>query len=80
MKIPKYVQKLINDRYKYAVKLMKTSSELDDWLDENGIDIFTDYCATGVLIYTEPDVARDCVIRDIEIKQIEKAKEKYSKR
>ena len=65
MKIPKYVQKMIDDRYKYACKLATVSSELDDWLDKHNIPCDDDYIHTGCMIYCEPWNARRCVEDDI---------------
>lgn len=65
MKIPKYVQKMIDDRYKYALKLMSVSADLDDWLESHGIDTGNDYTRTGCMIYCEPWNARHCVENDI---------------
>ena len=65
MKIPKYIDKLIERRKELAMKLAEVSSELDGWLEKQGIDIYTDYCMTGCLIYCEPFVAAKCVREDI---------------
>lgn len=65
MKIPKYVQKMIDDRCKYAYKLMRIASELDEWLENHHIFTGDDYTRTGCLIYCEPDVAKNCVENDI---------------
>lgn len=61
MKIPKYIQNLIIRRERLANKLMIVSSELDTWLEKQGIPIGTDYCETGCLIYCEPEMARKCI-------------------
>lgn len=65
MKIPKYVQKLIDDRCNLAVKLFEVSSKLDNWLEKNNISLDGDYTRTGCMIYIEPDTARECVMQDI---------------
>ena len=65
MKIPKYIQNLIIRREKLANKLMNVSSELDEWLEKQGIPLGTGYCATGCMIYCEPISARKCVEEDI---------------
>ena len=41
MKIPKYVQKLIDRRCKLAIELAAEGFALDVWLDENGIECET---------------------------------------
>lgn len=67
MKIPKYVDKLIERRMKLAFELMAVSSQLDDWLEKNGFNSMemSDYTYTGCMIYCEPDVAASNVRRDI---------------
>lgn len=65
MKIPKYIQNLIIRRERLANELMNVSSELDDWLEKQGIPLGTEYCATGCMIYAEPEMARECVEEDI---------------
>lgn len=65
MKIPKYVERLIERRERLAMQLMDVSSELDEWLEKNGIQTGTDYTNTGCMIYCEPHTAAKCVIEDI---------------
>lgn len=65
MKIPKYIDRLIERRKTLAMQLSEVSSELDEWLEKQGIDIGNDYCMTGCLIYCEPFVAAKCVREDI---------------
>ncbi len=65
MKIPKYVERLIERRERLAWKLMVVSSELDEWLEKNGIPIGTDYTTTGYMIYCEPRTAANLVREDI---------------
>ena len=65
MKIPKYVQKMIDDRCKLACRLSEVSSNLDDWLMNRDIPLGGDYTMSGCMIYCEPYVAKDCVERDI---------------
>lgn len=66
MKILKYIQNLIIRRERLANELMNVSFELDEWLEEQGIPLGTDYCATGCMIYCEPEMARECVEEDIQ--------------
>lgn len=54
MKIPKYVETLIKQRTFHAALLMKAGSELDDWLDKNGIECEDYDTHTGVEIYCSP--------------------------
>ncbi len=65
MKIPKYIQNLIIRRERLAYELINVSSELDDWLEKQGISLGTDYTVTGCMIYCEPESARKYVERDI---------------
>lgn len=65
MKIPKYIDGLLERRTKLAEQLAKVSSELDDWLEKNGIPTDNDYTKTGCMIYCEPYTAERCVRDDI---------------
>lgn len=65
MKIPKYVQQLIDRRCRLAEELNAVSCKLDDWLVANGIEIANDYTTSGCMIYCEPYNAKQCVERDI---------------
>ena len=65
MKIPLYVEMLIQKRQKLAEELMVTSAELDTWLEKNGLPTGTDYTCTGCMIYCEPAAAAQCVRLDI---------------
>lgn len=65
MKIPKYIDKLIDKRQNLAVKLAEVSAELDEWLMNNGIHLGEEYTCTGCMIYCEPCTAARCVREDI---------------
>lgn len=67
MKIPKYVDKLIERRMKLAFELMDVSSQLDTWLENNDFDLteMTAYTITGCMIYCEPDMAAHLLRQDI---------------
>lgn len=67
MKIPKYIDKLIERRMKLAFELMDVSTQLDNWLEKNGFDLseMSDYTITGCMIYCEPAAAASNVRRDI---------------
>ena len=65
MKIPKYVENLIDKRQKLAEKLMIISCELDEWLIKNDIHMGEEYTCTGCMIYCEPENAAQCVREDI---------------
>lgn len=67
MRIPKYVDKLIERRRKLAYELADVCSQLDNWLENNGFDLseLSDYTITGCMIYCEPDAAASNIRRDI---------------
>lgn len=65
MKIPKYIDELIDKRAKYAEKLNEVSTKLDDWLMKNNIPRDGDYTEGGSMIYFEPNIAEECVRQDI---------------
>ena len=65
MKIPKYIDKLIDKRQKLAEQLSEVSTELDEWLERNNIPLGGDYTYTGCMIYCEPSTAARCVREDI---------------
>lgn len=66
MKIPKYVDKLIERRMELALQLAVVSHKLDKWLEKNGIPLGDDYTLAGCMIYCEPCTAAKCVRYDIE--------------
>ena len=51
MKIPKYIDRLLKRRTKLAEQLNSVSTELDEWLEKNGIPTGNDYTRTGCMIY-----------------------------
>lgn len=65
MKIPKRIEELIKRRENLALRLMAVGTELDEWLDKNGIECDGDYTRTGCMIYCEPCTAARCVREDI---------------
>ena len=65
MKIPKYVQKLIDRRCKLADELAEVSYALDVWLDENGIECEMCDTHTGVEIYCDPYSSKQRIINAI---------------
>lgn len=66
MKIPKYIDKLIDRRCRLAEELNKADFQLSEWCEKHGINTYTDYLCTGVLIYTEPSNAAYYVREDIQ--------------
>ncbi len=65
MKIPKYVQKLIDRRCKLADELAEVSYALVVWLDENKIQCETYDTHTGVEIYCDPYSSKQRIINAI---------------
>jgi hypothetical protein len=65
MKIPKYVQNLIDRRCKLAARLAKVCWELDEWLDKNNIECETYDTHTGVEIYCNPYSSKKRIIEAI---------------
>ena len=65
MKIPKYVQKLIDRRCKLADELAEVSYALDVWLDENKIQCEMYDTHTGVEIYCNPYSSKQRIINAI---------------
>lgn len=67
MKIPKYVDNLIERRMKLALELMDVSTQLEDWLEKKGFDLseMSDYTTTGCMIYCEPYDAAELLRQDI---------------
>lgn len=65
MEIPKKVQKLLNKREEYAMALIDVSSQVDEWLEQNGADLgdpeLNDGVISGCMIYLEPVTARKLV-------------------
>lgn len=61
MKIPKYVENLLERRIKLAENLISVILELDDYCERIGIDMCNDSAAIGTnpIILSEPDVAYD---------------------
>lgn len=68
MKIPREVKALIRRRKKLAEDLCCVSSQLDEWMESQGMNLIEhgDYTNTGCMIYCEPDDTERCVIRAIE--------------
>lgn len=58
MEIPKSIQKKLEKRCRLAEDLMVVSTEVDAWLEKQGIDLMDeeirDAVLTGCMIYCEP--------------------------
>ena len=71
MKIPKYVQKLIDRRCVLAERLQETCWNLDEWLDKNDIECEECDTHTGVEIYCNPIASKNRIIKAIKGKESE---------
>ena len=65
MKIPKYVERLIERRERLAWELISVSAKLDEWLEKNDVPTGDEYTTTGCMIYCEPSAAADLIRKDI---------------
>ena len=72
MKIPKYIEELLNKREKLAYQLNECNVKLDDWLEKRGADLadndICDAVISGCMIYCEPTTAKHLIIDYIQNK------------
>lgn len=72
MKIPKKIIKLLDRREKLAMNLISTTTEIDKWLVNHGVNLndsdLNDSVLTGCMIYCEPGSAKANVIKYIKNK------------
>ena len=72
MKVPKKILKLLEQRYKLAMKLASVNEDLDEWLEKHGANLSDDEISesviSGCMIYVEPYTANQNVINYIERK------------
>lgn len=54
MKIPKYINKLLNQRAKAAMDFLVADSKIVEWLDKNDIEVSSDHILTGACSLCEP--------------------------
>lgn len=54
MKIPKYIEKLIEKRARLAALLNQTDGELANWIEKNGIEVETYDIYGGCEMYVNP--------------------------
>lgn len=70
MKVPKYIREKIEKRCDLAEQLNAVNVEIDKWLEKKGINTgmgeYSEYTLNSVLIYTEPAVARDGLLKLLE--------------
>ena len=72
MKIPKYIENILNRREQLAYQLNECNVKLDYWLEKNGADFsdkdICDAVISGCMIYAEPTTAKDLIIDYIQNK------------
>lgn len=65
MKIPKYIDKLLEKRAKAALDFTDADSQLVEWLDKNKIKVGSDHISSGACSLLEPyssiDYIRECI-------------------
>nr|DAJ50989.1 MAG TPA: hypothetical protein [Caudoviricetes sp.] len=67
MKIPKYIDQLLEQRAKAALTFISCDSKLVEWLDKNNIRVPDDDILTGACSLMEPygsiDIIRECILK-----------------
>ncbi len=70
MKTPKHIDQMLKLRTKLAMELNDVSTQIDNWLDNNGFNLseepLNNAVLTGCMIYTEPQNAEKIVREAIE--------------
>lgn len=65
MRIPKYIDELLESRAKAAERFIHADIQIAEWLDKNNIDVGPDDINTGVCSLCEPRSSianiRDCI-------------------
>lgn len=54
MKVPKHIHEKLERRAELAVEIMALTTDIDDWLEQNNINVDDEYKNTSCLIYQEP--------------------------
>lgn len=68
MKIPKYIEALIEKRKKLASELISTDWKLSEWLEKNGVDIEEYDTRGGCEMYVNPCASASRIKQAIENK------------
>lgn len=68
MKIPKYIDELLDRRAKLAELLNTVDYKVTKWIDEHGIEVEDYDYATGVEMYANPYASADRIRKAIENK------------
>lgn len=67
MKIPKYIDQLLEQRAKAALTFILCDTKIVKWLDKNNIQVSSDDILTGACSLTEPyssiDSIRECILK-----------------
>lgn len=67
MKIPKYIDQMLEQRAKAALTFTACDSKLAKWLDKNNIQVPSDDILTGACSLIEPygsiDIIRECILK-----------------
>ena len=69
MKIPKYIDELLDRRAKLAELLNSVDCEVTKWIDKHGIEVEDYDYATGYEMYANPYVSADRVREAIKNKE-----------
>ena len=54
MKVPKYIHKKLGRRAALATEIMALTTDIDNWLEKNNINVSDEYKISSGLIYLEP--------------------------
>ena len=68
MKIPKYIDELLDRRARCAESFIECDSKIAEWLENNNIDVSPDDIRTGACSLVEPWGSIDAIRRCIEEK------------
>lgn len=65
MKIPKYIDMLLEKRAKSAMDFMNCDSKIVEWLEKNNVEVSTDHILSGACSLIEPyssiNHIRECI-------------------
>lgn len=66
MKIPKYIDKLLDKRARSAMQFISCDNKIVEWLEKNNIEVSSDHILTGACSLCEPyssiELIRDCIM------------------
>ncbi|MBE5898235.1 MAG: hypothetical protein E7279_01375 [Lachnospiraceae bacterium] len=54
MKVPKQIHEKLERRAELAIEIMVLTTDIDNWLEKNNIDVSDEYKTSSCLIYLEP--------------------------